>query len=353
MPKNRGTRVLERLFQKIFVSIVPVVDGHDVLSVALKHKKVLYKEKRHFEGSEPSNAMNRYIQEVIDPSPIYYISTINTLSHQGAHEGCTKGKTQHNDDTKVSEVCRNKRWTLYASLDDLHALTYDYHTVGLDFIFSPFSILEHSFADKMKDTFALYAFSMPGLFSVAIFQGDKLEYAHHYSHKMSSVQDDVPEATAMDFTSHIDEEEDDENEGLIHLNDIEGLEDLDIIDDLDSLSDIDDLNELEEVHEFSEDMPTSEEKRLSRDSFMIKGDLDSSKEDYQRFGYIQKALHQFYGMDECRDRFVETVCIADSQGGSEELKRYLEEELFLNVLVRKVDISETINALAILEEEGL
>jgi hypothetical protein len=58
-------------------------------------------------------------------------------------------------------------------------------------------------------------------------------------------------------------------------------------------------------------------------------------------------------MDECRSRFVETVCIADSQGGSEELKRYLEEELFLNVLVRKVDVIESIHALAIQEEEGL
>lgn len=346
--------MLERLFQKIFVSIVPVADGHEVLSVALKNKKVLYKEKRHFEGAEPSNAMNRYIQEVIDPSPIYYISTINTQPHQGAHEGClNKGKTQHSDDTKVSEVCRNKKWSLYASLDDLHALTYEYHTVGLDFIFSPFSILEHSFADKLKDTFALYAFSMPGLFTVAIFQGDKLEYAHHYSDKKSPGQEDVLEASAMNFASHLEEEED-ESDGLIHLDDIEGLEDLDIIDDLDSLSDIDDLNELEEVHEFSEDMPTSEEKRLGREhSFAIKGNMDSSAEDYQRFGYVQKTLNQFYGMPECRNRFIETVCIADSQGGSEELKRYLEEELFLNVLVRKVDVIETISALAILEEEGL
>ncbi|MDD5212044.1 MAG: hypothetical protein PHV62_06480 [Sulfuricurvum sp.] len=345
--------MLERLFQKIFVSIVPVIDGHEVLSVALKNKKVLYKEKRHFEGSEPSSAMNRYIQEVIDPSPIYYISTLNTQSHQGAHQGCAnKGKTQHNDDTKVSEVCRNKKWTLYASLDDLHALTYEYHTVGLDFIFSPFSIIEYSFADKMKDTFALYAFSMPGLFTVAIFQGDTLEYAHHYSNKKSPAQDDIAEASAMDFASHMDEEEN-ESEGLIHLDDIEGLEDLDIIDDLDSLSDIDDLNELEEVHEFSEDMPTSEEKKLGREHLLIKEDIDSSAEDYQRFSYIQKTLNQFYGMDECRNRFIETVCIADSKGGSEELKRYLEEELFLNVLVRKVDVIETINALAMLEEEGL
>ncbi len=343
--------MLKRLFQKIFVSIVPVEEGHEILTVALKNKKVLYKEQRHFEGSEPSTAMNRYIQEVIDASPIYYISTINIHAHQGAHIGCANnGKTQHSDETRVSEVCRNKTWTFYASLDDLHSITHDYSVVGIDFIFSPFSILEHSFADKIKDTFGLYAFSMPGIFAVAIFDRGTLEYAHYYAYQKSLVMEDSSEILPSDFTSNMDEEE--QRDGLINLDDIEGLEDLDIIDDLDSLSDIDDLNELEEVHEFSEDMPTNEEKRLSREHSMIKGTMDDFTEDYQHFNYIQKALQQFYSTEECRDRFVETVCIADSQGNSEELKRYLEEELFLNVLVRKIDLLETINTLAIQEEEG-
>lgn len=345
--------MLERLFEKIFVSIVPVEDGHEVLTVALKNKKVLYKEQRHFEGSEASRAMNRYIQEAVDVSPLYYISTINTQAHQGAHAGCSNNKkTQHSDDTRVSEVCRNKKWTLYASFDDLHSLSYEYNTVGLDFIFSPFSILEHSFADKIKETFALYAFSMPGLFTIAIFDNGILEYAHHYMDEKGPDMEDTAEVLDIDFGSDMVEEEED-RDGLINLDDIEGLEDLDIIDELDSLSDIDDLNELEDVHEFSEDMPTNEEKRLSREHMMIKEEIDGSSEDYQHFSYIQKTLHQFYSMDECRNRFVETVCIADSTGTSEELKRYLEEELFLNVLIRKVDVIETINVLAMLEEEGL
>jgi len=345
--------VLERLFQKIFVSIVPDDQGHEVLTVALKNKKILYKERRHFEGSEPSSSMNRYIQEAIDPSPIYYISTMNAYPHQGAYEGClTKGKTQHNDDTQVRELCRDKKWTFYASLDDLHSLTYKYSTVGVDFIFSPFSILEYAFADKIKDGFALYAFSMQNLFTIAIFDAGILEYAHHYSYQNITAAENSAEASSLDFTSPMAENY--EDDGLINLDDIEGLEDLDIIDDLDSLSDIDDLDELEEVHEFSEDMPTSEEKRQGKEhSFLIKGDMDGSAEDYQRFNYIQKTLNQFYSLEACRNRFVETVCIADSQGGNEELKRYLEEELFLNVLVRKVDVLETINSLAILEEEGL
>ncbi|HEX5624238.1 MAG TPA: hypothetical protein VFX57_07350, partial [Sulfuricurvum sp.] len=282
---------------------------------------------------------------------LYYISTLNVKAHQGAYAGCSnEGKNNKNDETGVKSLCRNKKWTLYASRDDLHSLTYHYNVVGLDFIFSPFSILEHFFADKIKDSFALYALALPGSFSIAIFDGGKLEYAHHHTHSQGEMASGNDEVSTADFTPPLMEH--DIAEGLIDLEDIESLEDLDIIDDLDSLGDIADLDELEEMHEFSEDMPTPEEKRFEQEqnSFLTKGDIDSSAEDYQRFEYIQKALQQFYSTDQCQNRFIETVCIADSQGGSEELKQYLEEELFLNVLVRKVDVAEEINALAMLEE---
>ena len=65
------------------------------------------------------------------------------------------------------------------------------------------------------------------------------------------------------------------------------------------------------------------------------------------------SLQRFYQSDECQNRFIETVCIADGGNGGDELKRYLEEELFLNVLVRRVNICEGVNALAQLEEENL
>ncbi|HEX5623120.1 MAG TPA: hypothetical protein VFX57_01640, partial [Sulfuricurvum sp.] len=108
--------MLERLFQKIFVAIVPTKEGHEVVSVAVKNKKILFKERRAFEGEKPSKAMNRYIEEVIDASPLYYISTLNVKAHQGAYAGCSnEGKNNKNDETGVKSLCRNKKWTLYAS----------------------------------------------------------------------------------------------------------------------------------------------------------------------------------------------------------------------------------------------
>lgn len=347
--------MLERLFQKIFVAIVSEKDGYDVQSLVVKNKKILFKESRHFEGDVPSPAIIRYIEDITDPSPFFYISTLNLHANQGAYDGCSKpaDSLQNEDAVGIQTLCRNTQWTQYASQDALYQLRAHYSAVGIDFIFSPFSMIEHYFADKIKTSFALYAFGMPELFSVAIFDGGKLEYAHHYACGSSKSIDMDEEVSTMEFTSPL--LGDSGSEGAILLDDIEDLEDLDLLDDLDSLGDIADLDMLDEVNEFSEDTPTAEEKRLERDhnSEAVKRELDASSEEYQRFEFIQKTLARFYASTQCHNRFIETVCIADSSKGGDELKRYLEEELFLNVLIRKVDVCEGINALAQAEVEGL
>lgn len=347
--------MLERLFQKIFVAIVSSKSGHDIQTLVVKNKKILHKESRHYEGDVPSDVMLRYINEAIDPSPFFYISTLNLHANQGAYEGCAKPaeSLQNQDVVGIQTLCRDKKWTQYASQDALYQLRTHYGAVGLDFIFSPFSMIEYYFADKIKNSFALYAFGVPEFFSVAIFDGGKLEYAHHYATGMSPSTAIDQEVSSMEFGSPM---LDDENsEGAILLDDIEELEDLDLLGDFDTLGDIADLDDLDEVSEFSEDAPTPEEKRSERErnTISVKSEVDASSEEYQRFEYIQKTLERFYLSEHCRNRFVETVCIADSSGSGSELKRYLEEELFLNVLIRKVDVCEGINALAQAEEDLL
>ena len=344
--------MLERLFKKIFVAIISGKDGYDIQSVVVKNKKTLHKEFCHFEGDVPSAVMIRYINDVIDPSPFFYISTLNVHANQGAYDGCSKPSDhlQNQDTVGIQTLCRDEKWTQYAAHDALYQLRSHYSTVGLDFIFSPFSMIEYYFADKIKSSFALYAFGMPELFSIAIFDGEKLEYAHHYARGSSKSVNIDKEVSAMELTSPLLEEEN--TEGTILLDDIGDLEDLDLLDDFGEIANLDDL---EEVDEFSEDVLTLEEKRQERDrnTGVVKDELDASSEEYERFGFIKKTLERFYASAHCHNRFIETVCIADTSSGGDELKRYLEEELFLNVLIRKVDVREGINALAQAEVEGL
>ena len=88
-------------------------------------------------------------------------------------------------------------------------------------------------------------------------------------------------------------------------------------------------------------------------SVELKQEMNGFNDDFARFEFIQKTLARFYASEHCHNRFVETVYIADAYGSGSELKRYLEEELFLGVLVRRIDLGDEVISLAISEEEEL
>lgn len=348
--------MLERFYQKIFVAIVPVENGHEVTVIRTKNKKVLFKEHKHFEDREPSKGFFTYIQKMIEQSPLYYISILNPDSNQGAIEGClSQSMTQEGEVGSTKIVCRNKQWALFASLRELERLEGRYAAVGLDFIFSPFSLIENFFADKIGGDFAMYALAQKESLSVAFFGNGKLEFAHHYSLNPSQMMIEDPHMAGftLDAIHEFDAIHEEEEKG-IRLDDIESLDDLDIIDELDDLSDIEDLDALEEIAEFSEDTPTIEEQRAYEpQAGELKEQMDRFNDDFSRFELIQKTLSRFYAGEHCHNRFIETVYVADAYGSGPDFKRYLEEELFLNVLIRKIDLGDAVIALAQIEEAGL
>ena len=345
--------MIERFYRKIFIAIVQDGGIHDVRVVAKKQKKLLYKENRRFEGASSYEDMVSFLRKYLDDSPLHYVALLNPELKQGALAGCSPHLADEMEEIiGTKTLCRNGKWLLYSSQRELDLLEHRYSSIGLDFIFSPFSILEHFFADKIKGGFALYALAQKDSFSIALFENGKLEYAHHYPMTEKSVMDSEDEGNTAGFAVGIKEEE--YFEKGISLDDIESLDDLDILEELDDLSDIEDLDALEEIAEFSEDEMTYEEKKgTSSHGNDIKSEMDRFNNDYRRFELIQRSLIRFYGGEHCRNRFVETVYIADAYGSGSELKRYLEEELFLNVLIRHIDVADEVAALSMLEEEGL
>lgn len=345
--------MIKRFYRKIFVAIVQDGGKYDVRVVAKKQKKLLYKESRVFEGTSAHEDIRVYLRKYLEESPLHYVALLNPAHKQGALSGC---KHHHEDDTEelsgAKTLCQNEEWLLYSSLRELESIQMQYKTIGLDFIFSPFSVLEHFFRDKTDGDFALYALAQKDSFSIALFEDGKLEYARHYPMQEKNGLSIEDESSTIGFSVGIKEE--DEADKGISLDDIESLDDLDILEELDDLSDIEDLDSLEEIAEFSEDEPTFEEKRIvfPRGS-EIKNEMDKFNNDYRRFELIQRTLAHFYGGEQCRNRFVETVYIADAYGSGAELKRYLEEELFLNVLIRHIDLADEVTALAMAEEEEM
>lgn len=332
------------LFKKYFFAIVPGKERCDVTICAYKQKKRLFKETKHFEGEFASDEMARYARKYSEETPYFYVSTLNPDPNQGALEGCSIHDIDDGEEMKgIRTLCRKQKWMLYTSEKELDALQKRFVKTGLDFVFSPFSVLERFFADKIAGKVAVYVLAQKDALSVAFFEEGRIEYANHYTMHRAETEMTVGEAVGIGFSVGVEEER---GRG-IHLDEIESLEDLEIIEDLDDLGNIEDLDTLEEIVEFSEDEPVLEEKR-PQISF-TKEENEGFNDDFYRFELIEKTLARFYNGEHCRNRFVETVYIADAYGSSSELKRYLEEELFVSVVVRKIDLGEEIIGLSLLE----
>lgn len=345
--------MIERFYRKIFIAIVHDGGGYELRIIARKQGKELYKKSERFEGGTSRDDVMKYLRHYLEESPLCYVALLNTEHKQGALRGCTHHSAEDLEEISGAKtLCRNGKWLLYSSLRELDILQAEYKKVGLDFIFSPFSILEHFFADKINGGFALFALALKDSFSVAIFEQGQLEYAHYYPTQEKNTLSTSDESDMDGFSVGIAEIP--EAEKSISLDDIESLDDLDILDELDDLSNIEDLDTLDEIVEFSEDEPTFEESRqVSSRGDDVKQQMDRFNNDYYRFELIQRTLIHFYGSAYCNNRFVETVYIADGYGSGVDLKRYLEEELFLNVLVRHIDVADQVIELSMVEEGEL
>jgi len=333
---------LEALYHKVIVSIVIKHSSCDVYIELCSKTAVVDSELKTFETTFLDEEMLEFISSYTKESPYSYVSILDMSPDQGAIPTCTKNRLPFYQDLSSCEYkCFDENWTYFTSKSDLYEIEKVYKQIGVDFIFSPFTLLYNFFEDKVSSSLALYILVQDSYLSLSVFANSKLMFAEHLD--METSADDELLSQVMD-NDDID---------LSETNSID-LDEVDVIDDmedLDDFGDIEDLDSLEEIDEFSESQDIEEE-FLEANESIIESDADSFNEDYQRFSLIQTSLGHFYNDKRYEGEFVENVYIADGVGVSSDLKRYLEEEMFLNVYIRHLDIPIEVCSLA-KEELGL
>jgi hypothetical protein len=321
-------KVFEALYLKVFVNILVKRTGCTVYIELLSKKNVIRSVEENFDTKFINEKMLAFISSYTNESPYYYISILDTSSSQGAIPTCSKNKIgQYHDVTSSEYRCYKEKWSYFTSQSDLYALEKQYKQIGLDFVFSPFVLMASFFQDKIESHMAMFILIEENYLSLAVFDNSELLFAKH-----------------LDMRSHRDEEsvlvyEEDTNdldEG-IDLDDINAINDMEALDDF---GNIEDLDTFEEIDEFSESKDLEEEFYQEETTVSSKASIsDNFNEDYQRFLLIQNSVKRFYSDNKYNSKFIESVYIADGCGISVDLKRYLEEEMFLSVYVRKIDLS--------------
>jgi len=208
-------------------------------------------------------------------------------------------------------------------------------------LFSPFSIISNFFKDKIDSNLAMYVLIQEDSMSFSIFEDSKLIFGEHIDMQNSIIEDE----RLLEEDMELDLDDDTSLDESIDLDDINVDN---VIEDIEDFSDIEDLDSIEDIDEFSKTQDIEEELHEIEE---ISEDVaeEGFNEDYERFSFIQTSLSSFYNDTKYESKFIENIYIADAVGVSNELKHYFEEEMFLNVYIRHLDLNVEVSNLAKME----
>ena len=328
-------KFFESLYLKVFVNIVVKNTITDVYIELYSKNGVVDSFEDSFNTTKMSEDILSFISSYTNESPFSYISVLDMSESQGAIPTCSKNRLSYYYDISESEYkCYDEKWTYYTSKSDLYNIERRYKDIGVDFIFSPFSILTNFFKDKVNSKLAMYILVQEGFISLAVFDNSQLLFAKHLNLEKFIENDEL----IMDVSDDILDLED----GI----DLEDIDVMDVNDSLEDFSDIEDLDSLEEIDEFSDNKDVEEEFYNEEKDELEESEDEGFNEDYQRFSLIQSSISHYYKDDKYESKFIENVYIADGVGISSDLKRYLEEEMFLSVYVRHLELGIEVSELA-------
>lgn len=332
------TKIIEKLYVKLYLSIVTTKSSTLVSVETLKAGMRIDFKQAEFDESQTMEFIE-YVKNATTETPFNYISFLDDSMEQGALGSCQKSETAHLVDLSLARsICYDEKFMTYTPSSNINRIKEQYKEIGLDYIFSPFLLLRNFYADKISDNFGLYVLVQDKTLTLAVFSDAKLLFSDYVDTTIKTFEDVLSDDSLESEDSELDFE----------LDDL-GLEDginLDDIDAIDNLNDIEDLDSIEEIEEFSdiEDLEESLPEEISDEH--IESKIDDFSDDYERFSMIQGVLQRYYSDDRYENNFVEHIFIADAVGVSDDLKRYLEEELFVSVIIRSVDIQSSILELA-------
>ncbi|QOY52454.1 hypothetical protein [Candidatus Sulfurimonas baltica] len=325
-------KLVDAFYTKIFINILVEKVATVVYIEVCSQDSIVENIQMRFETNSINSKMYEFIKTYIKSSPYYYISILDKSLNQGAVPTCSADEMSRYIDINFSKsVCVSNLWAAYTSEDEINLIEREYKSIGLDFIFSPFVVLSKFFKDKIENNFAMFLLIEDSNISLTIFDNSKLLYAKYIKINLGDDNEDILIDSSLD-----------DDDLLLDEDDI----DLDNIDseDLDDFGDIEDLDSSEDIDEFAEALDMKE---IVHESY--EAEEDGFNEDYKRFSLIHDCVNSFYKDNTYNSDFIENIFIADAAGVSKDLKKYLEEEMFLSVVIRKIDLCVEVCEMAKME----
>jgi hypothetical protein len=309
------------------ISIVLEEKRCNIYIKKIKNSKTIHTEKKSYD-IESKERLTPQIVDYLNQSQEMHEQTyvalfLNTLG-QGAISGCNSGAYEKFgvDKKGVKSICIDNKFTIYASLIDINWVDKIFQNVGLDFIFSPFLVL-NSFIKDDKDNLKdeevkLYILNTNNGLTIMIVNRKKFLYGSFFN---LAKEDNL---LYEDFESASIDEVDELEEELFDEFDID-----------------EDSEEIEDMQEFDDS--------IEFDNTDI--DEGLSQQDARFVKYLDASLKEFYHSDLYESSFINSVKIFDDAGINDGVIKHIENELFLDISAENINILEAVCDIA--EEEVL
>lgn len=168
-------KILESFLPRLFITLIPSHDGVKLHAELRKNAKTI---KRFEEGAfQNISGLETKIRTLEHESAVTYIAFLESEASQGVLTDC-RG-TEGMESGSFERICIDNRWGLFIAKDDLFERQRAYKGIGLDFLFSPFSILYSFFREKLQISDGLYLLLGSDFILSAVYKNGALLFGEH------------------------------------------------------------------------------------------------------------------------------------------------------------------------------
>ncbi len=306
-----------------FIAVVIEEKFCKIKQKIIKNGEVDLIEETFFEiksKDELSGEVVAFLNELQENYKHTYIALFLNTPAQGVIPGCDESKLEefNIDKNSIKTVCVNNKYLAYASNIDIKWLDKTFSKVGIDFIFSPFLVLDFYRKDENSDKPKMYILNTTNTFTLMVIKDNNLLFGSFFN---------IEKEENLLYTDYEDESKEEE---------FEELEELEIDEKLDD----------EVVDEVLEDIPDDNKEKL------VDNSVHFFAKDERYIKYLNAAIKEFYSNELYDSDFIEDVKIYDDNSMSQDIIDYMENQLLLNVSLEKVNIKNAVIELAAKEVFG-
>ena len=328
------TAIKKRLTNQ-FVAVIVLEDTCLTKVKRFKGDDLLLEEEKRFtipSRERLSKEVVNYLQELQAEVEQTYIALFLNSHGQGIVPSCQKSVYEkfHIDYAHVTDVCIDNRYSIYASDIDIKWSQKIFAETGLDFLFSPFLILDSlRKKEKVHKEIALYMLVGYNSMAIMIVRDQDLLYGTFINY---AKEEDL-------LSSGFEEEEID-------------MED-DVEDDIFDEFDLDlEMEESEEIADILEDVEKDIVEKVERDTAIITVKNRLFGQDLRLVKYFDASLREFYESDMYESDFITYVKIYDGAKLNADVIAYLQEQLLVEIEIVPVDLLDELLDLAKEEAES-